>query len=153
MKNIKACESHSLFWPIIFIQLLISFGPGGTWKPRKETREVDEKTKDLKKKKKQTTVSVSPIISSSYGLFFSWWGKMKKKNLEGCGWKNSRSVNTAVSVSLLFHPVYGFFLTLKKTWKNPQKERTNEVDEKSKDVFLETAVSVSLIISSSKFMK
>ncbi len=51
-------------------------------------------------------------------------------------------MNTAVSVSLLFHPVYGFFLTLKNL-KNPQKERTYEVDEKSKD-FLKTVVSVSL---------
>jgi hypothetical protein len=49
--------------------------------------------------------------------------------------KISRSVNTAVSVSLLFHPVYGFFfLTLKKNLeKNPQKERTYEVDEKSQN--------------------
>jgi hypothetical protein len=52
-------------------------------------------------------------------------------------------VNTAVSVNLLFHPVYGFFLTLKKPGKTHKKKELMKWMKNKKDCFLETAVSVS----------
>jgi hypothetical protein len=48
-------------------------------------------------------------------------GENEKKLLKWM--KNSRSLNTAVSVSLLFHPVYGFFFTLIKGPEKPRKRK------------------------------
>jgi hypothetical protein len=66
-----------------------------------------------------------------------------KKNLE-VDEKISRSVNTAVSVSLLFHPVYGFFLTLKHLKKTHKKKELLKWMKNLKDFLKKTAVSVSL---------